>query len=100
FEPGIAKRCDALLHALIAITQPPAHEGVTRRHPQYRRGDEAPDRDHFVHSIHCWEGQLVPGIGYELSAIVGRQLRPMRREELRLVARKTRVVLLQTIRHL
>ena len=56
-----------------------------------------PHGDHFFHPVHRGRRQLVPRIRIQARAAVGLRLRPVAREELRLVARQARIVLLQLI---
>ena len=78
-------------------TQPFRYERFGCGHPQYRRRDLLPHGDHFFHPVHRGGRQLVPRIRVQARAAVRLRLRPVAREELRLVARQPRIVLLQLI---
>ena len=77
----------------IAAAREPAagcRESAAAIHSTGRR-DRAPDRVDVVHARRGRERQLVLRIGAQPRGAVGQRLRPVRRQELRLVARQSRV---------
>ena len=79
------------------IVEPLRDVRVRGGDPQRRRRDVAPHRVRLLDPVHGRKRQLVARIGGQAHATVRQRLGPMPREKRRLVARQSRVVLLQAI---